>query len=76
MVLVVILGNAVDFGIYEYRSMQVQEAAQVGAADRMGRLQRSGDASDDPELFRSERRALDGHSKHLAEQWRSAGVGC
>jgi Flp pilus assembly protein TadG len=31
MLLVVILGNAVDFGVYEYRSMQVQEAAQVGA---------------------------------------------
>ena len=31
MLLVVILGNAVDFGIYEYRSMQAQEAAQVGA---------------------------------------------
>ncbi len=31
MLLVVILGNAVDFGVYEYRSMQVQEAAQAGA---------------------------------------------
>ena len=28
MLLVVILGNAVDFGVYQYRSMQVQEAAQ------------------------------------------------
>ncbi len=26
-----ILGNAVDFGLYQSRSMQVQEAAQVGA---------------------------------------------
>jgi Flp pilus assembly protein TadG len=31
MLLVVILGNAVDFGVYQYRSMQVEEAAQVGA---------------------------------------------
>ena len=31
MLLVMILGNAVDFGVYQYRSMQVQEAAQVGA---------------------------------------------
>jgi Flp pilus assembly protein TadG len=31
MILVTILGNAVDFGVYEYRTMQVQEAAQVGA---------------------------------------------
>jgi TadE-like protein len=31
MILVTILGNAVDFGIYEYRTMQVQEAAQAGA---------------------------------------------
>jgi Flp pilus assembly protein TadG len=30
MLLVVILGNAVDFGVYQYRTMQVQEAAQVG----------------------------------------------
>ena len=29
--LVVILGNAVDFGVYQYQSMQVEEAAQVGA---------------------------------------------
>ena len=29
--LVAILGNAVDFGVYEYRSMQVQDAAQIGA---------------------------------------------
>jgi Flp pilus assembly protein TadG len=31
MLLVVILGNAVDFGVYQYRTMQVQDAAQVGA---------------------------------------------
>ena len=31
MILVTILVNAVDFGIYEFRTMQVQEAAQVGA---------------------------------------------
>lgn len=31
MILVTILGNAVDFGVYQYRTMQVQEAAQVGA---------------------------------------------
>jgi Flp pilus assembly protein TadG len=31
MLLVVILGNGVDFGGYQYRTMQVQEAAQVGA---------------------------------------------
>src|SRR5208337_1956491 len=32
MILVTILGNTVDFGVYEYyRTTQVQEAAQVGA---------------------------------------------
>jgi len=31
MLLVVILGNVVDFGVYEYRTMQVEDAAQIGA---------------------------------------------
>jgi Flp pilus assembly protein TadG len=31
MLLVVCLANAVDFSVYEYRTMQVQDAAQIGA---------------------------------------------
>ena len=31
LLLVLILGNGVDFGVYQYRTMQVQEAAQVAA---------------------------------------------
>jgi len=35
MILVTILGNAVDFGVYEYRTMQVQEGRPGRRADRM-----------------------------------------
>jgi hypothetical protein len=31
MLLAVILANAADFSVYEYRKMQVQDAAQIGA---------------------------------------------
>lgn len=46
--LVVILSNAVDFGVYEYRSMQVQETAQVGAQTAWSVFYTPGNGSNAP----------------------------
>ncbi len=55
MFLVVCLANAIDLSVYEYRTMQVEDAAQIGAKRRC-RRERSFPAAGHPELRHIERR--------------------